>query len=389
MMDTTALQLLGLFAATALAGVVATRFSILLSHRLGVLDRPDPRKTHRGPMPYLGGLGVLLALGAGLWVAAVLRPDLAIARGAQMILILGGAVAIFLVGFWDDVRPLRAVVKLALQAVVAGGMWYLGFRVETLNLGLGYGSELGNPVSFVITVGWYVTLMNAINLVDGLDGLAGGITLIGAISLVGVSLVIGQTADVAMAGFVAILTAGAVLGFLAYNWHPARTFMGDGGSLLLGYLLATASLLGSTKTPTLIALAIPLVALGLPIFEISFSFFRRAIKGKHPFRPDRRHLHHRLLDLGLDQRRVVVILLFMTAFLGANSILLATAESRILLFNVAFLLVGLVILIECLKYLEKGRERSATETPRLPTDSTARPTISTKPKPTTVKGASG
>lgn len=347
--------LLILFLASALLSVVAVRFSIWLSHRLGIFDCPDPRKSHRAPVAYLGGLGMFLALAGGIVLVSAFFPDVAVLRGRMLGLVLAGALVIFIVGFWDDVRPIPAAVKLLLQIGVGTMMWALGLRLEALSIFVEEGHQVGVALSYLVTVGWYVVLMNSINLVDGLDGLAGGICCLGAGALVGVGFMAGFSLDVLLGTAVAVLTAGVALGYLAFNWHPARTFMGDGGSLLLGYLLATASLLGSAKTPTLIALMVPLVALSLPLFETSFSFLRRAIRGKHPFKPDRRHLHHRLLALGLDQRRVVVFLLFLTAFLGASSIILARAGTALILFNVVFLFGGLVLLIENLKFLEKRR----------------------------------
>ncbi len=355
-------KLLLLFVGTTIVGILTTRGSIYLSHRLGILDRPSSRKVHHNPTAYLGGFGMLMAFLLGMIALLFLEPDLAILHQRQVLTVLAGAVAIFLVGFWDDVRPVKAILKLFLQIAVASGMWLAGVRIGTVSVGGGEISEINLLLSYGVTVGWYVALMNSINLVDGLDGLAGGISLIGAVSLVGVSMVIGSSPEVMIGGFLAILTGGAVLGFLVYNWHPAKTFMGDGGSLLLGFLLATASLIGSTKTPTVLALAVPLVALGLPLFESFFSFFRRAIRGQHPFKPDRRHLHHRLLDLGLDQRRVVIFLLFMTGFLGLNSIILAEAKSKLLFFNVVLIICGLVMLIENLKFLERKRSIQSTDT---------------------------
>ncbi|CAN5349031.1 N/A [soil metagenome] len=351
---------------TALASVVTTRISIALSHKFDILDRPDPRKAHREPIAYLGGLGMFLGFGVGLVTLLVLQPDFSITHQPILLSIITGAVLIFCVGFIDDVRPVRAILKLGLQIGVAALMWYLGVRISKLSF---LGEEIANIASFVITIGWYVALMNSINLVDGLDGLAGGICCIGALSLVGVGLVIGYSADVLLGASLATLVAGATLGYLYYNWHPAKTFMGDSGSLLLGFLLATASLIGSTKTPTLLTMSVPLVALGLPIFESSFSFLRRALSGQHPFKPDRRHLHHRLLDVGLDQRRVVITLLFMTAILGVNSIMLAQAGLKTVFFNVVLLIVGIILLIENLKFLEKKRIRweqeQASETARM------------------------
>ncbi|MCC5877936.1 MAG: undecaprenyl/decaprenyl-phosphate alpha-N-acetylglucosaminyl 1-phosphate transferase [Candidatus Sumerlaeia bacterium] len=343
---------------TALVSLVAVRLSMGLSHRLGILDKPDPRKSHRGAIPYLGGLGMLLAVLVGLSASALLFPTLVILRQTEMAVILLGAIVIFTVGLWDDVRPIRAVLKLALQIGVGAMMWWLGLRLEALTLITDDTERLGQFLSFSVTVGWYVALMNSINLVDGLDGLAGGICCLGALSLVGVGLMVGYSHDVLLGTVLAVITAGATMGYLFFNWHPARTFMGDGGSLLLGFLLATSSLVASSKTPTLIALMVPLVALSLPLFETTFSFLRRAIRGSHPFKPDRRHLHHRLLVIGLDQRRVVIFLLFMTAFLGASAIMLARAGSALILFNVVFLFGGLVLLIENLRFLEKTGGRN-------------------------------
>ncbi len=357
-------MLAGLFLATAVAGVGATRLSIWLSHRLGILDRPDPRKSHREPVAYLGGLGILLGFAAGVFVLVLSKPALVATQGGPLLTVFLGAVLIFLVGFWDDVRPVPAWGKLLLQIGTASAMWFAGIRVEMVSYGFDQAVDLGALVSYGITVGWYVGLMNAMNLVDGLDGLAGGIAFIVALALVGVSMIIMPSPEVVLGAFVAVITAGAALGFLTFNWHPAKTFMGDGGSLLLGFLLATAALISSTKTPTLLALSIPLVALGLPLFETVFSFLRRAVQRRHPFRPDRRHLHYRLLDLGLDQRRVVLFLHFITAFLGINSILLAAAESRVLYLNVFFLVLGLIILIENLQFLERRRNGNGEHEPQ-------------------------
>ncbi len=358
-MTISAVTLVLLFLATLIVATAATRLSIALSHRLDILDRPDPRKTHRAPVAYLGGLGMLLGFLVGLVLVAIASPEIAILRGVDLVEILLGAVAIFLVGFYDDVRPLPAVIKLGLQILVATAMWICGVRIEFLSFGLAGQLDVGLPLSLAVTVGWYIVLMNAINLVDGLDGLAGGISFLGALSLAGITLVLRPSTDVLIAGYLSALIAGATAGFLVYNWHPAKTFMGDGGSLLLGYLLATASLVGSTKTPTALALIVPMVALGMPVFEVVFSFFRRLLRGQHPFQPDRRHLHHRLLDLGLDHRRVVLLLLFFTAFLGINSVLLARVEASVLVFNVVFLFLGLILIIESMKYLERRRNGSA------------------------------
>lgn len=359
-----AVLIVGLTLFSAVVSGAAVMGSIWLSHRLEIYDKPGGRKIQRNPVPYLGGLGMLLGFFAGMMLFALLLPGIVFLHGFLIPVIVTGAAITFLLGFTDDVHPISALIKLLLQILIASGMWSLGVRIEVFTL-LGEGSEqLGAALSLLLTVGWYVALMNSINLVDGLDGLAGGICMIGALSLVGIAFVAGYSESTLIGAACAAITAGVALGFLIWNWHPAKTFMGDGGSLLLGYLLGTSSIIGSTKTGTALALAIPMVALGLPLFETAFSFLRRAIKGNHPFKPDRRHIHHRLLDIGLDQRRVVIVLLFCTAFLGINSVLMANIQSSILLMNVLFLISGIVLMIENIKFLE--RQRESQETARQP-----------------------
>ncbi len=339
-----------------------TRIARALAHRLEILDRPDSRKVHREPVAYLGGLGILLGVLGGLCLVPVFQPLFGPLYGHRLEAVILGAAAAFAIGLWDDVRGIRAVVKLLLQCLVGVAMWRMGIRIDEVPLGLEQRSALfdssgplGPLISLVVTVGWYAVVMNSMNLIDGLDGLAGGIAAISAASIVGVAVVLGVGPATMLGSVLAALTAGAAVGFLTQNWHPARIFLGDAGSLLLGFLLATAALTSSTKSSTMQALLVPLVALGLPIFETVFSFLRRAMKGTSPFRPDRRHLHQRLIDLGLTQSRVVSVLLLATAFLGANSILLARADSLLLLLNVAFLGAGLLLLIENLSFLERKR----------------------------------
>lgn len=361
------LSLVLLFAST-LVGVVATGIAVRLSHATGILDYPsDPRKVHRKPIAYLGGMGFTATVLLGLGLYALLVPFEALRQQELMLAFIAGLVAIFAVGLWDDVAGMRPIVKLGAQLAVGLGLWLAGVRIERLNLGLGQPWELIGTEnmgwtlylatswpSALITMFWYAALINAINLIDGLDGLAGGVSLIAGLSLGAVAIIVaGNGADLSIV--LPILAAGACAGFLYHNWHPARIFLGDSGSLAIGYTLATASLVGSTKAPALLTLLIPLVALGLPLFETTFSFTRRIIAGQHPFKADRRHLHHRLLDVGLDQQRVVMIFWFATAYLGVNAILLAQARSMALLINVIMLGLGVTMLIEYLSFFEKRR----------------------------------
>lgn len=354
-----------MIATLLLAGAVATAVSLLatpaaraLAKRLRIMDDPDPRKVHRDPMPYLGGLGILLAVYAGIACAAFADPSFAAVHERALVTIAIGAAAVFSIGLWDDTRRTGALAKLLLQTIVAAGSWYGGLRIDSVPQF--FGAEIPfatSPVtSLLLTVFWFNLLMNAINLIDGLDGLAGGVAALSACSIAAIA-VVGGAERLPAGGVIAIAAAGGAIGFLRYNWHPASIFLGDAGALLLGYLLASAALLGSAKASTLQAMLVPLVAVGLPVFEVVFSFLRRALTGRSPFQADRRHLHHRLLDIGLPQSRVVGILLFATAFLGVNAVLLARAGSMLLLLNVAFLGLGLILLLENLRYLEKTNGR--------------------------------
>lgn len=363
-----------LLVASTLIGVLATGMAVRLSHATGILDHPsDARKVHRKPIAYLGGLGFTTTMLLGVGLYALLVPFEALRQQELLYAFIGGLLAIFLVGLWDDVAGMRPIVKLGAQLAVGLGLWLAGVRIERLNLGFGQPWEMIGDESMgmtiyiwtswpsaVITMFWYAALINSINLIDGLDGLAGGVSLIAGLSLGVVGIIVASNgADLSVV--LPILAAGACAGFLYHNWHPARIFLGDSGSLAIGYTLATASLVGSTKAPALLTLLIPLVALGLPLFETTFSFTRRIVAGQHPFKADRRHLHHRLLDVGLDQQRVVMIFWFATAYLGVNAILLAQARTMALLINVIMLGLGVTMLIEYLSFFEKRRRDSSDD----------------------------
>jgi UDP-GlcNAc:undecaprenyl-phosphate GlcNAc-1-phosphate transferase len=368
-----------LFAVCSVVGIGTTALARWVSHKTGILDRPDPRKVHRDPIAYLGGMGMVMSVLVGLFAFATLAPLPALQERDLIQVFLGGLLAIYLVGLWDDVRGMKPLVKLFLQAAVAAAVWAGGVRIERVTIGVDSSLSLvassadsilayviANLPSLLLTVGWFVALMNAINLIDGLDGLAGGVSLISALSLGAVGMVIAHVGYSFGMGL-PFIVAGACLGFLVHNWHPAKIFMGDSGSLSIGYMLATASLVGSTKAPALLTLLLPMIALGLPLFETAFSFLRRALTGTNPFKADRRHLHHRLLDLGLSQRRVVLVFHYVTLYLGVNAVLLARDRSVPLLLNVGMIGLGLLMLIEYLSYLERGRHaasQSAAATPK-------------------------
>ena len=266
-------------------------FVIKLAFKIGAIDKPDSRKVHAKVMPRLGGLAIFLAFIIPMLILGKIE-------GPYLGVILG-AVVIFLVGILDDVYQLSAWIKLFGQILAASIAIYFGVIVHFVTnpfdglLSLGF---LSIPVTFL----WIVGVTNAINLIDGLDGLAGGVSAIAAGTMGVVALLQGQ-AEVSIAAFILV---AAILGFLPYNFHPARTFMGDSGSNFLGFILGCLAIMGTAKSATILSLFVPIVILGIPIFDTFFAIIRR-INNKTPiFKPDKDHLHHRLLALGMSHKRV-------------------------------------------------------------------------------------
>lgn len=275
--------------------------------RLGAVSNPGGRHHHGHTIPRLGGVAIFVAFCLpliGLFivessVSATFRQDWVRVCG-----LLGGGFAMCVVGFIDDTRRLRALYKLYAQVAVAGMAWACGFRISAIEVPLVGVLSMG-IFALPVTIMWIVGVTNAINLIDGLDGLAAGVVFFAALT----NLIVAQLAG---ASFIAVLMAaviGSVLGFLLYNFNPARIFMGDSGSYFLGFILATTSLAGaSTKASTAVSIVVPVLALGLPIFDTLFAMVRRFLERRSVFSPDRGHIHHRLIDMGITHRRAVLLL---------------------------------------------------------------------------------
>ncbi len=285
---------------------LATPIALQIGRRLHLYDAPDGRrKIHTGLIARTGGLaiaaGFLAPLLGLLFVGNAFAADLK-ANEARMTAFLAGAVAILLLGVYDDVRGVGAGGKLVVQTAVGGLLWWAGLRFETVTLG-------GDVIAFgmwslPLTMLWVAGIINAMNLIDGLDGLAAGVAFFAALSLFIISLLDGNM----MLGLFAAALAGSVLGFLFYNFAPALIFMGDSGSMTIGYVFAAAALWSAGKRSTALALALPVLALGLPIADTVLAFTRRTLSGQSPFHSDRKHIHHRLLDAGMSQRKAVLVL---------------------------------------------------------------------------------
>lgn len=290
-----------------IAALACTPLARGVARRLGAVDQPGGRRVHVHATPRMGGLGVLVAYLVALvatWAWARATGE-ATGNVTPVLGFLGGGVFLAIVGAFDDVKALGAKKKLAGQIVAATIAWSAGARIEAFDLPWIGSFEFGMIASYCATLVWILAFVNAVNLIDGLDGLASGIVLFAAVT----NSIVAFVTDNALACVLNAALGGAVLGFLRYNFNPATVFLGDTGSMFLGYALGAAALLtGRQKESTVIALLVPVVALGVPITDTLFTMARRFLERRPIFSADRGHIHHRLLDLGLTHRRVVLFL---------------------------------------------------------------------------------
>jgi UDP-GlcNAc:undecaprenyl-phosphate GlcNAc-1-phosphate transferase len=333
------------FVLSLVVGTAATLGVRNRAHAWNLLDRVgSSRKVHTQAVPRLGGiaivagffaplLGLLVADSSG--VGYVFRSDPAVVQGVFL-----GGLAIALLGLYDDLRGAGARLKFAVQFSVALSLYSAGFRVETLANPFGAPFELG-LLALPFTLLWVVGLINAMNLIDGLDGLAGGVAFIG----VGTNFVLAVArGDVLLALFMAAL-AGAVLGFLVFNFNPASIFMGDTGSMFLGFVLAVVSIKTSSKSGTAVAMLVPIIAMGVPIVDTLLAVIRRSVLGRPLFSADRDHIHHRLMSrVALSHRNAVLVLYGICVLFALTALGLAYANSV----QTALLLVGVGIVVTVL-----------------------------------------
>ncbi|MCA1703363.1 MAG: undecaprenyl/decaprenyl-phosphate alpha-N-acetylglucosaminyl 1-phosphate transferase, partial [Actinobacteria bacterium] len=300
---------------------IATPVVVWLSRRVGAIDQPNDRKVHANPTPTLGGTAIFLGIMVAGGIAYSMKEfhDLFTAS-SQPLGIAAGAIVIFALGAVDDFKALPAPVKLAGQTFAAGIVFLAGVKMQYLLLP-NQQVSLSDDVSALLTVFWLVSMMNAVNLVDGLDGLAAGIVAIAAAAFFVYSFQLVETGYVAPspAPLVSIAIVGACLGFLRYNFHPARIFMGDSGSMLLGLVLGASTVSGigtaGTTVPSTsgaflayVPLLIPLTVLAVPLLDAALAIVRRARKRRKLFYADKEHLHHRLMDLGHGHRQAVIVM---------------------------------------------------------------------------------
>ena len=331
-----------LIADVMLALVVALTISFVstpmvrrLAFRIGAVDIPkDNRRMHDHPIARLGGLAIFF----GFLVSVLIFAEI----GRQLQGILIGAVIIVALGIVDDIRSLPARLKFVVQILAAVVAVYHGVSIEAINNPNIFSSEpywvLG-IWSWPISVIWIVAITNSVNLIDGLDGLADGVSSIGALTMLIISILLGE-ADIAL---ICGALLGACVGFIPYNMNPAKIFMGDTGATFLGFVLATVSIQGLFKYYAVISFLVPFIILGLPILDTTVAFMRRILRGQSPMVADRSHIHHKLIDLGLSQKQAVATLYIVSGVLGLSAVMLTTTGGgKAALFILALIICGIV-----------------------------------------------
>ena len=329
------LFLLGALILAAVVSFAATPLVKSLAFKVGAVDVPkDNRRMHKVPIPRLGGLAIFIGFMASILLFAEIN--------TEMKSILLGAVIIVVLGVVDDIMALPAMLKFVVQIAAAlipalNGVQILAFSNPNIFSESLYWVLGGLSVPF--TVLWIVAITNAVNLIDGLDGLANGVSAISATTMLVIALVGGQS----QVAIVLAALVGACVGFMPYNINPAKMFMGDTGATFLGYILATMSIQGLFKYYAVISFVVPFLILGLPIFDTSFAFIRRIAHGQSPMHADRSHIHHRLIDMGLNQKQAVATLYVISAILGLSAVVLTTGgEQKAMLLFLTLCIVAVV-----------------------------------------------
>lgn len=306
------------FIAALMAASILTPFIARTAVRVDILDKPGGRKLHTSAVPRLGGVAVALGLTVALGVSVVIAPHLASTPHlTELLPVIAGAVLVFAAGLWDDIDPRSATFKLAVELAATLIVVAAGIAITRVTI-FGTTYELG-WVGQLLTMLWILGITNAFNLIDGLDGLASGLVAIAGATCAAVLIARGEEA----AAFMLVALVGAVIGFLAYNLHPAKIFLGDSGSLLAGFLLSVTAITGQQKGATTLAAGVPLLIFALPLAETVATVLRRLVAGQREsapgvssrmraigqvFSPDSGHLHHRLIRAGLPPRTTVFLL---------------------------------------------------------------------------------
>lgn len=341
------------FAIAIGVALLATPLSIKLAHKLGIIDVPkDARRVHSKPIPRFGGLGIFCGAMVAMLIPAGMNSQIKVA--------MIGGLLMYLLGAADDILNLRASVKFAGQWAIATLVYMMGIKIRFISNYFGSATAdpnanviLSSGIAYIITVLWIVGITNAINLMDGLDGLAAGTTAIMAISLAYVAYIHGIRLGMMPVCIALMAVAGGCVGFLPYNFSPAKTFMGDGGALFLGYMIAVLSVISPLKQATMVGIIIPIMALAVPLFDTGFAMIRRMLRHESIMKADKGHLHHHLMRAGYGQRRSVLIIYGIVGIMGMSAVLVSRE-----LYKDAFFLAMIAALYLTIIIVPKQPEKS-------------------------------
>lgn len=345
------MKIAGLFIMGFVLSFVLTPLVRRICLRFGFLDIPSKRKIHTRATPRLGGIAVIFAFILNFLFALMINAGFREVFSSKIIGLSTAVLLLILLGLWDDIRGMRPIIKLSVQIIMAMILFYSGLGIKVFTNPFG-GGELQLPfwVSLFLTIFWIVGMINAINLIDGLDGLACGIVFIAGLFLLFVGLYLKTSVTVIL---LAIL-CGSTLGFLFYNFPPAKIFLGDTGSMFLGLILAIMGLVGlQYKAATAVALLIPICALAIPIYDTILAIWRRALKKGSVFIADKKHLHHRFLQLGLTQKQVVIAFYLATVYFGIIAFLFVLIPNEYALLLLFLLGIGLFSGIRTIGFIER------------------------------------
>ena len=329
------------FVSSLIFSLVFTPLAEKLSFLVKAVDHPNHRKIHERAIPRLGGLAIYLSF--------IVSSFIFIEFSSQFKSFLLGSLIIVTIGVIDDIKELDAKVKLSGQILAVAPVVSYILSLEFTNnavIEFVFNSYLAIPVVIL----WIIGIINAVNLIDGLDGLAAGVAVIAALTMAIITF--GNHHLVSC--MLSLILAGSILGFLKYNFNPAEIFMGDTGSMFLGYALATISLFSILQSSTVVTMMAPIAALGVPLFDINFAVFRRLVNGDHPFRADKEHLHHRFLHFGFNQKQTVLTIYIVGLVFGVSSILLAKYESSIVILVVLSILLILFMWLKEFNIIRLG-----------------------------------
>src|SRR5215204_2174863 len=352
-----------LFVVALSSSLVLTPVIRRLAQRRGWFDVPnDDRRVHDHPIPRIGGVAIFISVVLALSTLPLIDGTLTETFKAwvdQLVAVLASSTLVFVFGVVDDFVGLRPRWKFAAQVVAGAMLYFLGGHIDAVNIPFFGPADLPPVVSFSLTLVWVVGISNAFNLIDGLDGLASGASLFAAIVMMVVSFFMGHTPAIV----ITLALAGALIGFLRYNINPASIFLGDSGALFIGFLLAALSLLSSQKASTAVAVAIPLMAFGLPVIDTGFTLARRFVSGKPLFEGDREHIHHKLLERGWSQRRVDFVLYSVCAVFGMMALLFVSDGGAGKVTGLLLLVTGTAVVLVAgrLRYHEVDEVRASVK----------------------------